>query len=252
MHFRKHQLVDSPHGNTVVWRYMSLDKFLDLLVRKRLFFVNAAKLTDAYEISIPNSAVEKKRQELKKQGRSGRDLEEELADFEWQHRPMRDLTLVNCWSKGRHESYALWKIYLSGGKAGIAIKTSIARIQKAMLHADDPYTEDVYTGNVAYRNHIPEGELSRFSLILTKREYYKFEEEVRFFIIHFPKSEGGTTPPYSLGVGRHVQVDLDQLIQKIYLSPFAGPWFRETLEEAIDAIQPGLIGRMVTSSIRDT
>ena len=112
---------------------MTLEKFLDLLVHKRLFFVNAGKLTDAYEVSIPRKVIKKKKNDLRKTGLSDRDLDEEIAAFEWQHSPMRKLTLVNCWSFGRYESYALWKIYLGGSKAGVAIRSSVSRLKKAII-----------------------------------------------------------------------------------------------------------------------
>lgn len=42
-----------PHGNTVIWRYLGLEKFLDLLASNELFFTNAEKLTDKYEGVLP-------------------------------------------------------------------------------------------------------------------------------------------------------------------------------------------------------
>ncbi len=130
MRFQRHQKLKIPHGSTIVWRYMSIEKFLDLLTHKRLFFTNAANFTDGYEASLPPNIIKSKRKKLVSQGLSGRDLEEEIAIFELNNRPMRELTLVNCWSIGRHESYALWKIYLRGGKAGVAIRSNFSHVKK--------------------------------------------------------------------------------------------------------------------------
>ena len=49
----KNKNLDIPHGNTVIWRYVGLDKFLDLLISQELFFSNAAKMSDKYEGLIP-------------------------------------------------------------------------------------------------------------------------------------------------------------------------------------------------------
>ena len=49
----KNDNLDIPHGNTVIWRYVGLDKFLDLLMSQELFFTNAAHMSDKYEGLIP-------------------------------------------------------------------------------------------------------------------------------------------------------------------------------------------------------
>ncbi len=165
MRFKSHKSLDAPHGNLIAWRYLGLDKLLDLLTNARLFFVNAQKLTDAYEVSMPDAVQSAKRKELEKAGMSGRDLEEELAAFSHQHSPMRDLTLVNCWSLGRQESYALWKIYLGGAKYGAAIRTSVSHLRKAIESGKDPYPEDVYIGRVTYTDFVASAGLTRFRLI---------------------------------------------------------------------------------------
>lgn len=251
MKFVTHDHLEQPHGNAIVWRYMALDKFLDLLTHSRLFFTNAKNLTDEYDVTLPANTIAKKRKELKAQGLEGRDLEEELAVFQFNHHPMRDLTLVNCWSIGRDESYALWKIYLGGSTAGVAVRTSFGRIKKSIAAARDPYPEDIYSGIVQYKDFVPEKELSRFRLITTKRQFYEYEKEVRMFVIYFPRSEGGTKTPYDLRIGRHVNVDLSLLIDEIYVSPFVGPWLIESLENVIRKVAPTLSGKLKSSSIRD-
>lgn len=251
MRFVNHDHLENPPGNTIIWRYMGLDKFLDLITHRRLFFTNAKNFTDGYEVSLPTNIVKAKRKELSAKGLSGRDLEEELATFEWTNRPMRELTLVNCWSLGRHESYALWKIYLSGSKAGVAIRTNISRLRKGIIGGNDPIDDEIYIGKVQYKDFLPEKDLSRFRLITTKREFYEYEQEVRLFILHFPRSEGGVQPEYSLEFGRYVLVDIDTLIDQLYLSPFVGSWFGDSINRILEKVSPPLAERLVASSIRD-
>ena len=251
MKFATPDSLKQPHGNTIIWRYMTLDKFLDLLTHSRLFFTNAMNLTDEYDVTLPENTIAKKRKELKSQGLKDRDLEEELAVFQYNHHPMRELTLVNCWSMGRNESYALWKIYLDGSSAGVSVRSSFSKLKNSVVSGDDPYPEEIYSGVVQYKNFIPEKELSRYRLITTKRKFYKYEKEVRLFVINFPRSEGGTKTPYNMGIGRHVNVDLGLLIDKIYVSPFAGPWLYASLEKVIQKFQPTLSGKLKSSAIRD-
>ena len=251
MNFLRHEHLETPPGNAIVWRYLGLEKFLDLLSHRRLFFTNALNLTDKYEISLPSNIVGAKRKELEKVGLSGRDLEEALAFFELSNQPMRELTLVNCWSLGQNESYALWKIYLGGSRAGVAIRTNLSRLKKGLAGGGDPFPEDIYIGKVQYRDFLPEKDLNRFRLITTKREFYEYEKELRLFILHFPRSEGGTKPPYKLGVGRYVAVDLNIMIDKLYLSPFMPSWFKDSIRRILNKVAPFLEERVVSSDIRD-
>ena len=249
--FRSHNHLDVPHGNAIIWRYMSLDKFLDLLTHSRLFFSNANNLTDEFDVTLPKSTIEKKKRTLRAQGLAGRDLEEELFAFQYKHHPMRDLTLVNCWSIGRHESYALWKVYLGGSTAGVAIRTSFSKLKKSILSAHNTHPEDIYCGVVKYDDFVAESELSRFRLITTKRKFYEYESELRLFVLNFPRSEGGTKTPYDMKVGRHINIELETLVDEIYVSPFIGPWLIQSLEKIVKSSAPSLATKLRSSSIRD-
>ena len=251
MKFKSHRDLDIPHGNTIIWRYMGLDKFLDLLTHRRIFFTNAINLTDEYEISLPTDFIEKKRCQLINDGFSGRDLEEELFQFQYYHSPMRDLTLVNCWSIGRVESYALWKIYLGGSKAGVAVRTNLSSLKKALLETNKDLDEEVFVSKINYSNYLKEQDLSRFKLIITKREFYKYEDELRLFILEYPRSEGGKKRNFDFSSGMYVNIDIGLLTDEIYLSPFVGPWFKESIIKIIEKIAPDLNAKIVSSSIRD-
>jgi hypothetical protein len=54
-----------------------------------------------------------------------------------------------------------------------------------------------------------------------------------------------------MNLGRHVNVELETMVDKIYLSPFAGTWFRDTIEQTIDKVAPRLSGRIESSLILD-
>lgn len=251
MKFRQSNYLEIPHGNTSIWRYMSFEKFLDVATNSHLFFANATSFTDGYEIQLPKANVEAARRKLVKDGLTGRDLEEELGSFQYNNSSMKGLTLLNCWTIEKHENFALWKIYLGGAKAGVAIRSTVSRVRKAIELGRDSYSEEFFVGRVKYRSYIPLDELSRFALITTKNEYYKYENELRFFILHYPRSEGGVVPPYRMHIGRHVRIDIDALVEQIYLSPFVGAWFEPMLRKILKQFTPHLEERIVTSSISD-
>ena len=69
--------------------------------------------------------------------------------------------------------------------------------------------------------------------------------------MHYPMSEGGVKPPYDLGAGRYVGVDVETMIDKIYLSPFVGQWFEESIKSLVGRVVPNLKNRIFTSVIID-
>lgn len=251
MVFIRHIDLEVPRGNAIIWRYMGLDKFLDLVTHRRLFFTNARNLTDNYEISLPPNVVNAKRKELEGKGFSGRDLDEKLARFQSSNNPMAELTLVNCWSLGLTESYALWKIYLGGSKAGIAIRTSLTHLKDGIKSVKDPFLENIYIAKVQYRDFLPMKDLSRIRLVATKREFYEYEKELRLFILHDSRSEGGIKTPNDLSLGRYVDVDLELMIDKLYISPFVSPFFEGSIRRVLEKVSPKLEKRLIHSDIRD-
>ncbi|MEJ6706238.1 MAG: hypothetical protein QNK49_00910 [Porticoccus sp.] len=247
----KHQSVKTPHGNSTVWRYMSLDKFFEMILSESIYFTNAAKMTDRYEGVVPRKTLRSKKKRLLENGEDPSDVAIHVSHYDYKFSSLRDLTLINCWSLNSVESYALWKIYLSGEKSGVAIKSTVSNLKKSINSGNDPYKEDVYLGKVEYSDYIRDTDMTRFDVITTKNKFYDFEKEMRLFIFHYPLSEDGIKPPYNLSNGRHLKVNIDTLIEKIYLSPFAGAWFEDTFRKMIKNICPELESKIVISDVQD-
>ena len=163
---------------------------------------------------------------------------------------MKDLVLANCWSLSPHESYALWKIYLGGEKNGVAIRTTVSSLRKSIQNGGDPYPEKYFIGKIKYRSHLKKNELSRLPIITTKKPFYDFEKELRVFIINYPSSEGGTTPPYDIHTGRTVSIEIPELVHDVYVSPFADSSYSRDVGSLLK--NNGLkIGALRQSEIRD-
>ena len=231
---------------------MNLDKFLDLLIGKHLFFTNISNFTDRNEGFLPKKTIQAKKRLLKKEGLIGRDLAEEIAKFEYEYNSLRNLTLVNSWSSGTTESYALWKIYLQGSKSGVAIQSTIASLLKAIDDGGESYAEEIWMGGVKYKNYLSDNDLkSRLNLVTWKNKFYAFEKEIRLCIFHNFPSEGGDNPPYRIKDGRYYLVDLNGMIRNIYISPFMGSWFESTLESIVKKYAPFLSTRLIRSEVKD-
>jgi len=152
--YRKSNELEVPHGNSAVWRYMNTWKFEQFIEHSTLFFPNANKLTDEYEVTLPASVEKEKRAELERQGLYGQHLEEAMASYSLSTNPMKELVLINCWSASPHESYALWKIYLGGEKDGIAIRSTVSKLRRSIEKGEDEYPEEFFIGKVKYKKNL--------------------------------------------------------------------------------------------------
>jgi hypothetical protein len=82
---------------------------------------------------------------------------------------------------------------------------------------------------------------------------YDYERELRLFFSHIEKTKHGVASylpavqPPVLGV----DVDLNELIDTVYLSPFAGEWFRSSFRQLIKRLAPNLTSKIKTSDVRD-
>ena len=47
--YQPHNLFVSPQDSALLWRYMDLSKFIDILHRKSLFFARSDRLSDPWE-----------------------------------------------------------------------------------------------------------------------------------------------------------------------------------------------------------
>jgi hypothetical protein len=112
-----------------------------------------------------------------------------LNSYEQKLNLFRDYTLINRWSISSVESYPLWKIYLGGSKSGVAMRSTVSKLKKAIDGRSDSFNEDIFVGRVNYKDYIPEPKLTRFNLITIKNAFYKSEEEMRLFILNEPMSD---------------------------------------------------------------
>lgn len=231
--------------NKTVWRYMDLPKFLDLITTEKLFFANCSKLTDKYEGVLPQENIDQIARNLQKNSnvseQKAKDVALKQADIV---RSFKDFTLLNCWSMSREESYALWKVYLGNSNAGVAVKTNIKKLTQS-IKSD----EKIYMGEVKYTNFI-KGEPHVTTVITRKSPFYKYEEELRLFIpnqIIFNEENRVAKHPN----GMKISVDTKELIDEIFISPFAGNWFETVLRKTLEELNPKLLDKIKRSAIRD-
>ncbi|MBO9586156.1 MAG: DUF2971 domain-containing protein [Flavobacterium sp.] len=208
------KLPDDP--DTIVWKYLDLSKFLDLLLSKKLFMSRSDKFEDQYEGTFSEPTYE----EIKK-------LAVDNPEFLNYYKTHREKVAISSWHINEYESFAMWQIFTKNNE-GLAIQSTIGRLQKAVKPENN---FDQYIGEVNYidykKEYIPFEDL--FFPFLFKRKSFQYEREVRI-LSDTSKSD------IKLNDGLKINVDINQLIEKIYIHPKSENWYKKLVIELVERL----------------
>ncbi|MFT6922140.1 MAG: hypothetical protein ACJA1C_001142 [Crocinitomicaceae bacterium] len=239
-----------PRGNKKIWRYMDLPKFLDLVTSGELFFANCSAMSDQFEGMLPGDNLKQiKKDYIEKHNGSELESQDVVREVEALFEEVKYNSLVNCWSMNTIESFALWKIYLGNAGSGVGIRTNVSALKKSLKKSN----VDIEMGEVSYRNYLED--INKNYIITRKSPFYSYEQELRLFIDQTTKydpnrKEKKRAVPKTPN-GMKVPIDINELIQEIYISPFMGDWFEEMLRKTLKEINPGLVDKIKRSGIQD-
>ncbi|MEN2414840.1 DUF2971 domain-containing protein [Flavobacterium mesophilum] len=205
--------------DTVVWKYLDLSKFLDLLLSKKLFMSRSDKFEDQYEGTFSEPTYE----EIKK-------LAVDNPDFITYYKTHREKVAISSWHINEYESFAMWQIFTQNSE-GLAIQSTIGRLQKALKPENN---FDQYIGEVNYidykKEYIPFDDL--FFPFLFKRKSFQYEREVRIIT-------DTSHSTLKLNDGLKINVDINQLIEKIYIHPKSENWYKKLVIELVERLDFG-------------
>lgn len=208
------KLPDDP--DTIVWKYLDLSKFLDLLLSKKLFMSRSDKFEDQYEGTFSEPTYE----EIKK-------LAVDNPEFLNYYKTHREKVAISSWHINEYESFAMWQIFTKNNE-GLAIQSTIRRLQKA-VKPENNYNQ--FIGEVNYidykKEYIPFDDL--FFPFLFKRKSFQYEREVRI-LSDTSKSD------IKLNDGLKINVDINQLIEKIYIHPKSENWYKKLVIELVERL----------------
>lgn len=211
---------------TKVWRYMDFTKFINLLANSTLFFNRADKFRDTFEGSYPSS--NKELAPVVYPDMDPEVMERMITDIRLFNKRLRERTVISCWHMNEYESAAMWDLYLKNNE-GIAIQTTFKSLSESFNEAD----EEIYIGKVTYsdfdKDWMPER--SAFYPFVHKRKSFEHEKEIRAFISILP--EPILESPFDFGA--NIKVNLNLLIENIYIHPDAPIWFAETVKSVLKA-----------------
>jgi hypothetical protein len=172
MPYQRHAFIDTPPDETVLWRYLSFAKFMDLIEHKKLWFSRVDKFEDPLEGTYTDAELF----EFARPGLSGSpppdpDPISVLNDLA----PI--VHFVSCWRAGDHESMAMWDLY-GKGEGTVAIRSTVGKLKKALESESD----FIFVGDAKYVPWNAEKahpSIDPISICFRKDESYRHEAEVR-------------------------------------------------------------------------
>ena len=202
--------------DTIIWKYLDLSKFLDLLLSQKLFMSRSDKFEDQYEGTFSEPTFE----EIKK-------LAVNNPEFLNYYKTHREKVAISSWHINEYESFAMWQIFTQNSE-GLAIQSTIGRLQKAL---EPEKNLKQYIGQVNYidykKEYIPFDDL--FFPFLFKRKSFQYEREVRII------SDTSDTK-ININDGIKINVDISQLIDKIYIHPKSENWYKNLVIELVSKL----------------
>ncbi len=199
--------------NTVVWKYLDLSKFVDLLLYRQMFLSRADRFEDQFEGTFSEPTFE----EIRKISNN------DPAFFD-RYKKHRERVVISSWHTNECESFAMWQIFTQNNE-GLAIQSTLGRIQKA-LEVDTTYKQ--YIGEVNYidykKDFIPFED--DFFPFLFKRKSFQYEREVRIItdLSHVK---------LKMDHGLKIPVDINRLIERIYIHPKSELWYKNLVIDLV-------------------
>lgn len=236
-----------PIDDIAIWRYMDLTKFLSLLEDDALHFSRIDHQSDDYEGSITRAMLAEQRQkwayltdeEYAKHFKRPIDKEAMKTNFAY--------IFLNCWHMNEGESAAMWSLYQGGQPQGLAVRSTFRRLAESIT--DECPIRITPVKYIDYdRNSIP---TTPYLQYIYKRRSFDHERELRALYIADrlksvpvppeeidPNAKWHSTlktievdPPDPGGV--KIRTDLDRLVERVYVSPQARPWYAELIRSLL-------------------
>ena len=235
--YSEHPSFPQPEDDTVkVWRYMDFTKFVSLLESRSLHFTRTDKFVDPFEGSYPKLNV------LARQfPPPGLPVEHHAAyvkamteDAPKMAKNMIKMVGLNCWHMNQHGSAAMWSLYLNNNN-GVAIQSTYQKLRDCFLGVQ----ENVFIGEVRYIDYelgFIAGTSNAFDPFTYKRKSFEHEKEVRAAIVRAPPTVEGVGWDFAATTFTHgelIPVDLDLLVEQVYVAPNSPEWFVNLVRSVI-------------------
>jgi len=224
--------------NQRIWRYMTYEKFMDLVSTRKLYCRRLDKLSDPLEGLYSTGNF--KRTDVMQAIVDGYNVKDDHDTTILQSIPMRMHYFVNCWHINHAESRTMWRLYSP-------LQESVVIVSRAALLNEYAYfcsIQDLWalTGKVKYvHDNSSRPDWLSWGPAFCKDLPYRFEQEFRLVISPNPKSRVDKD-------FLKFPVDATPLIEKVILHPHASPGFARFIRALMRLAMPHV--PVITSQIK--
>jgi hypothetical protein len=229
--------------DVVLWRYLTLDKFLAMITEGRLYFARLDSFDDPDEGFCKVLRPESKGEDLT--GNPAAQLFSGLGTHLQENLPgiVRTCVFASCWCSSTTEAELLWKQYAPGG---VVVKSSTKRFWASLAQGEleDPKSQ-LRLQCIAYSPDIRGDSRNTFDLTngkiplayntwmtpaFVKSAFYEHDREWRAAIF-------ANDPVIGDRPGLSIRFDIQALAEAVYVSPFAPTFLVDTLRTLIYALR---------------
>lgn len=221
--YYNHCEIETPPDDTIIWRYMDIEKLLFILENSELFFSRSDKFKDKFEGILPEKNKDQITNPVNKKGVVANSIS------------LRKHCHVNCWHMNDVESVGMWSFYTSKDR-GVAIQTTIKGFKSAFIGA----AEEIIIGSVSYIDYDNDliKEDSMFATCFYKRKNFSYEQEVRAFTSTMQNCSLNVNGGYDLenetvSQGINIKIDILSLFGNIHVAPNAPTWFYDLVKSIL-------------------
>lgn len=220
--------------DTVLWRYMSLVKFLDLISTKKLTLCRMDNFEDKFE-GNSKQILEQIEKILIGAGMGAHIL----PDFTDPYEEVKLKSYALCMHANENESAAMWKLYGNNGET-IALKTTVGKLKRSLSNSNNLHFGATIYGitdekiEEFYKKDREENQvisLSPLEPLFLKRPSFSHENEYRVIYSDEKTFFTSTTAGENIqklkenqSLINKIDCDVDGLIDELIIYPEASSW----------------------------
>lgn len=229
----------------VLWRYMSLVKFLDLISTKTLTLCRMDNFEDKFE-GNSKQLIGQIEEILKNAGMN--DIDGFMPNFSKAYEEVKFKSYALCMHANEYESAAMWKLYGNYGET-IALKTTVGKLKQSLGNQ-----ESLWFGSAIYgisndelksfynknRNRNEVINLSPLEPLFLKRPSFEHEKEYRTiysdaktFFTENANNKNIQDLKKSQPLIKKIDCDVECLIDELLIYPEASSWVLEAINATI-------------------
>ena len=227
------------NNDTVIWKYLYVSKFISLISKKSLWLARADTFKDKHEGMFPSEMkqiLDTIYKEFESKGETKKDSPiKDASDFQ---QYLIKNAYIDCWHQNLTENMVMWEIY-GQTENSIAIQTTVKELIDSLKEEDIKKHKYKFSLEpITYKKpeDVP-GKLTYETPFFIKRPHFSFEKEVRLFLSTY----SFLNPYINTPIGHEISIDLNIIINEVYIHPDADEWFLEAIQALVDQFKLSII-----------